>query len=594
MRKSIVFGALVMAVVCVPVWAQSSSISGVIKDNAGKSLGGVMVSAFDPELEMNVTVFTKDDGSFKIDGLAKKDHNVRARLIGLEDQWVNAVGANSNDVGITMTAASPEALVQQATGDKLFAQLKWDNKADRENFKMMCMYCHQVGTMGFRTPEEPVDWDTMVRRMQGFGGLYKHTQDSLVTRLMETYTADAMEEWPEFHAEPAPTGRALDVTITEWDQGRQDDCMIHDLEVGADERLVYTVDMTNDAIMELNTITGERKTFGVPGGKDPNEVGTPRKGPHSIELSPVDGSMWITLALSGEMARFDPKSTEWTVVSGHPTRKRGAYPHTLRVDQKGRVWYTDAGTNSVFKLDPSNGNKVTEYPLLSANQTRGGGTGEAGGITPYGISVGPDGVVWATKLNGNRLVKIDGDEYDKYFEMDKQVKDMIASGKAETDAAVVDLKTKADAQKEKGIKEYEPPFKGPRRHEVAPDGIVWVPGFGSGVISAFDPKTETWKVWDMPLGMDEIPYALSVNPKTGQIWVCGTGSDTMSLFDPKKEEWTTYRMPSRVTYTREVEFTSDGSVFVCNSNYPARHIERGRGSVIKIQVADGGKDVAGD
>ena len=45
-------------------------------------------------------------------------------------------------------------------------------------------------------------------------------------------------------------------------------------------------------------------------------------------------------------------------------------------------------------------------------------------------------------------------------------------------------------------------------------------------------------------------------------------------------------MPSRVTYTREVEFGDDGSVWVCNSNYPVRHTERGRGSIIKIELTD--------
>ena len=47
--------------------------------------------------------------------------------------------------------------------------LKFDNMRDKLNFKMYCSYCHQVGTVGSRTPEEPVDWETMIRRMNGFG-----------------------------------------------------------------------------------------------------------------------------------------------------------------------------------------------------------------------------------------------------------------------------------------------------------------------------------------------------------------------------------------------------------------------------------------
>ena len=44
-------------------------------------------------------------------------------------------------------------------------------------------------------------------------------------------------------------------------------------------------------------------------------------------------------------------------------------------------------------------------------------------------------------------------------------------------------------------------------------------------------------------------------------------------------------MPTRVTYTREIEFDADGNIWVCNSNYPVRHVENGYGSVIKLATA---------
>jgi streptogramin lyase len=302
--------------------------------------------------------------------------------------------------------------------------------------------------------------------------------------------------------------------------------------------------------------TGEREIIGFPGGKDPTADVNPRIGPHSIEVD-HEGNMWMTLALSGQMGKYDVKTGEFTIVSSAPApRPRGAYPHTLRVqtdlakDATGKVWYTDAGSD-VFSLDPKT-HEVVQYPLPTADQAVGGGRGESRGRTPYGISISPvDGKVWYTKLNGNRLGVIDPSKPPK-----------------------------------EAVKEYVPPFGGPRRHEVGPDGIVWVPGFADGVLGKFDPKTEEWEVIDLPNAMDQIPYALSVNQKTNEVWICGTMNDTMLRFDPKTKELTEYRMPSRVTYTREVEFGEDGSVWVCNSNYPVRHTERGKGSIIKIEVTD--------
>lgn len=538
---------------CVPGWA--ATISGKVTDASGKGMEGVTVSAFDPEREMSVSTFSQSDGSFKIDGLRDATFNVRGRLIGQLDTMTEGVKAGTSDVKVAMKPATGDELNKQRTADNLFGLMKWDDPKDKENFKMSCGYCHQIGTIGFRSPEEPVDWETMITRMDGFGGLYQHTQQTIVNRIVNTYTDEAMKEWPAFVPPAAPHGAATKATITEWDIGRQDACMIHDLELGKDGK-VYAVDMINDAIYTLDPATGERKVISFPGGKDPNADTNPRLGPHSIEAD-HDGNMWITLALSGQMGKYDVKTGEFTIVSSAPApRPRGAYPHTLRVqadltkDAKGRVWYTDAGSD-VFSLDPTT-NEVVQYKLPSENQAVGGGRGESRGRTPYGVSISPvDGKVWYTKLNGNRLGVID-----------------------------------PNLPPAEAVKEYVPPFTGPRRHEVGPDGIVWVPAFGTGVIGKFDPKTEDWEIVELPDGMNQIPYALSVDQKNNMVWICGTMNDTMLRYNPKTKEMTEYRMPSRVTYTREVEFSDDGGVWVCNSNYPVRHTERGRGSIIKIVTAD--------
>ena len=420
--------------------------------------------------------------------------------------------------------------------------LKFDNKRDKLNFKMMCSYCHQLGTIGFRTPEMPVDWETMLRRMDGFGGLYKHTQRTIVNRLVETYKDDAVESWPKFVPSRLPTGKATKAKIIVWEIGKRFESSFHDLEVGPDG-LVYAVNISKHYLVSLDPKTGEQLFYPFPVGS---------YGPHSIELG-NDGNMWFTLCASGQMAKFDLKTKKFTICSSaEAPAKRGSYPHTLRInpkDPEGLIWYTDAGRNSCFSLHPKT-LKVKEYHLLRADQAVAAGKGESRGITPYGIDFSPvDGSVWYSKLNGNRIGRIDP--------------------------------TAPDGD----IKEWNPPFRGPRRLHVAPDGIVWVPGFGSGVFGKFDPTTEEWTVYDLPDAENQIPYALNIDPK-GYVWICGTHNDTLNRFDPKTEELVEFRLPSRVTYTREIEFAPDGSIWVCNSNYPIRHTERGKGSVIKIETTD--------
>jgi streptogramin lyase len=526
----------------------SKSIKGKVSDADGKSLHGVMITAFDAGRASSVSVYSQNDGTFKIDDASKDTNVVRARLIGLRDAEVEMTDkVDANSLKIVMEQASPEELKYQMRGSERMSLLKFDKEDDALNFRMMCAYCHQVGTEGFRTPEEPVDWEVMVTRMDGFGGLYKHTQETIVGRIVETFGPDAEKKWPEYKAPEPPKGKALEAKIYEWAMGQEDIAMIHDLEPGKDG-LVYIVDMTNDCVTTLDPRTGERTNHALPGGKEPGTDDTPIKGPHSISMA-ANGDMWITLALSGQMAKFDPKTNEYTQVSSAPApRPRGAYPHTLEIDQKGFVWYTDAGTNSVFSIDPET-LAVKQYNLLRSDQAVGAGRGESRGITPYGISVAPNGHVWYSKLNGQRIGRIAPELPD------------------------------GDANQ---IKEWKQPVHGPRRHHVAPNGLVWVPGWASGDFASFNPETEEWKVYKLPLGPDSLPYALNVHPKTGYVWVCGTGFDAMVRFIPSTEEMIVYNMPTRVTYTREVEFDEEGNIWVCNSNYPSRHIENHRGSLIKI------------
>ena len=518
-----------------------ATLRGTVVDASGEPVSGVMVSAIDDEHRKWVSVFTSDSGTFRIGGLRDVEHSVRTRLMGLADEWMSGVSPNGDALVITTRPAEGDELERQRPANSAFSMLKFDDPRDKMNFKMMCAYCHQIGTLGFRTPEEPVDWETMLRRMDGFGGLYPHTQDTIIERLMATYKDDAVEKWPTFVPPPPPSGLATVATMTMWELDKPLEGSFHDLEIGRDGN-VYAVNIGKQRMIRLNPDTGEQTT-----------IPFPRRtyGPHSIETA-NDGSLWTTMCASGQMVRYDIGTQQFeTYSSAEAPKKRGDYPHTLRIDpndQEGLIWYTDAGSNSCFSIHPET-HFVKEYKLLGAGQAVGAGRGESRGITPYGLDYSPvDGSIWYSKLNGNRIGRIDPNAEDG------------------------------------DIKEWNPPFRGPRRLHVAPDGMVWVPGFGSGVFGKFDPTSETWTVYELPDAENQTPYALNVD-KDGIVWVCGTGNDTLNRFDPETETLVEFRLPTRVSYTREIEFDDDGSVWVSTSG-PARHMERGVGAVIRLTLPE--------
>ncbi len=521
--------------------ASANAISGRVTNQDGKPMEGVMLSAFDDSRRQSTSVFSQKDGSFRIDGLRDMDYKVRVRLMGQLDQWHKDVKIGTENIAIKMKPASGEALEVQRPATSGFSMLPFDNMRDKLNFKMMCSYCHQIGTVGFRTPEKPVDWETMITRMDGYGGLYHHTKQTIVQRLIDTYKDDAVLKWPTFVPPPPPSGMATKAKITAWEVGPKYEGSFHDLELGPDG-LVYLVNISKHRLVTVDPKSGERQVYKFPRGS---------YGPHSVELA-NDGHMWFTMCATGQMAKFDLNTKEFLITSSaEAPAKRGSYPHTLRIDPKdpeGLIWYTDAGRNSVFWIHPKT-LEVKEYKLLSANQAKGGGKGESRGITPYGLDYSPvDGMIWYSKLNGNRIGRIDPKAPDG------------------------------------DIKEWNPPFRGPRRLHCAPDGMVWVPGFASGVFAKFDPKTEEWTVYPLPDMADQIPYALNVDPK-GNVWICGTGNDTLYRFDPRTEYLVEFRLPFRVSYTREIEFDEEGNVWTSTSG-PARHMETACGHVIKLELLD--------
>lgn len=519
----------------------ASSIRGRVVDSSGNGVEGVMVSAIDDDQRKWTSVFTQKDGTFAVSGLRNAKHNLRTRLMGLADEWVSDVDVGRQDMEIRTRPAVGEELELQRPASSAFSMLAFDSPRDRMNFKMNCAYCHQIGTLGFRTPEKPVDWETMIRRMDGFGGLYPHTQETIIDRLMATYKDDAVKKWPAFVPPPAPTGPAAAATITMWEMDEPLQGSFHDLELGRDG-LVYAVNISKHRMIALDPETGTQTTHRFPRGT---------YGPHSIETA-NDGSLWTTMCATGQMVRFDIETGRFeTYSSAEAPKKRGNYPHTLRInpnDPEGLIWYTDAGSNSCFSMHPQT-HVVKEYKLLSAGQAVGAGRGESRGITPYGIDYSPvDGTIWYSKLNGNRIGRIDPQAPDG------------------------------------DIREWNPPFRGPRRLHIAPNGMIWVPGFGSGVFGKFDPSTEYWTVYELPDAENQIPYALNVD-RDGIVWICGTGNDTMNRFDPETETLVEIRLPTRVSYTREIEFDDDGNVWTSTSG-PARHMERGVGSVIRIALPD--------
>ena len=262
------------------------------------------------------------------------------------------------------------------------------------------------------------------------------------------------------------------------------------------------------------------EAFAVPAGS----------GPHDVSPA-IDGRVWFTAQDSGELGLLDPSSGSSHMID----LGDGSHPHGVITAPDGSAWVTDGGRNSIIRVDAVS-ELVTEYPLpdqaadANLNTAVFGHdgvlwfTGQSGwygkvdtdgavtvypapeGRGPYGITVTPTGEIYFASLAGSYVGRIDA-----------------VTG-------------------ETSVLEPPIPDQGSRRVWADSNGIIWVSGWESGDVFAYDPASGQWRSWPLP-GDQPMPYAVFVD-ETDAVWLSDFAANALVRFDPTSETFTTIPLPS--------------------------------------------------
>jgi virginiamycin B lyase len=502
-------------------------LSGTVTDAQHAPLAGVSVTAADPALHRSVSVFTAADGSFRFPPLPPAAYQLRAKRIGFA-ATTQDLTTQRGPATATFTLPAVDDVTDQLPASYFLSLIHWPSKHVQGDFVRACANCHQIGNFEFRESRTPADWETLVNRMIGYGAVafFEETRELLLPTLTATFANDPT--FPHFAPPPPPHGDAVRAVVYEWEIDPENKPGCHDLEIGNDGT-VYTV----PGMYSLNPATMERASYPI------------QDGGHSVEHD-ADGNMWITAPGAEQLIKFDVHTKEFTYYDQPRIGDDvGSYPHTLRFDAQGRIWYTLTRSNHVCRFDPPTA-QFTYYRLPDADPAVSG----LPIAVAYGCDVAPDQTVWWSQLFGFRIGSVNP-----------------TTGE---------------------VKSWRPPFDGPRRLGVGPDNIVWVPGYGSSQLGRFDPRDESWKVYDLPTepkGFD-LPYNVTVNRSTGDVWITGANSDSLIRFRPSTEEFTVYDIPTPVDFTREIEFDDQGGVWTCTSDAPQSEDQPGSGRIVKLELRE--------
>ncbi len=471
---------------------------------------------------------------------------------------------------VVMTRASEQQRVDAATSNLWLSQVDFSSDALKSAFQLNCAFCHQQASAFMRVERSEQQWIDVFKRMNSYGA-----------RLPENYflpLADVLrKEYARLRAAPEviPHAEPWQADISGWQQTEwligDGFSQMHDLLLHPNG-MVYVGDNLFDRIYEIDPSNGQYKVYKVPAlaGAEPGGFLGNRfqrfpkidnaMGVHSFAVSPVDGNIFITPSMQQAMLEFDVKTKQFTIHK----MPAGYYPHTIRVDQRDRVWFTLAVSSQVAMFDratsqfhlidlPARNIKeqliIASLPAIFALpvdwRPQPAPDEEGTGLPmPYGIDVTPDGAIWVARLYANDIARIDPESLD---------------------VEMIDF-----------------PYRGPRRLRSDAEGKLWIVAFQDGLLVSYDPATRHFEEYPLPV-RNEIPYALNVDRERGHVWVNGNQSDSLLRFDIATKAWLRVPLPRARFFSRDVEIdTKSGVVYTTNSHFPTYQSEGGVPSLLRL------------
>jgi streptogramin lyase len=322
-----------------------------------------------------------------------------------------------------------------------------------------------------------------------------------------------------------PNGNATRVIYTKYDLSpatRQP----HDVIVDSDGYAWYA-SFGEQVLARVDTKTGAVKEWDIPTLKP----GLPT-GVLGVEFD-RDENIWLGMQFQGGIAKFDRKTEKfqtWRLppeLDGEHVQINQVAPEHSHVD--GKVWFQDAGTYTVLRLDTN--------------------TGHIESFAPYDVP------------RPNVYDVISDEQNNGYFTV------MGASHVGRIDAKTGKIE----------IFETPTPRSAPRRGMFGRDGKVWVGENRGNAVASFDPMTKTFKEWHAPTPYS-LPYDVTAD-RFGNVWAGGEYSDRVLRLDPKSGEFVEYALPGFVNIRRTyVDDRGARPAFWVGANHTA--------AIIKLEPLD--------
>jgi streptogramin lyase len=528
--------------------AADSALTGQVSSLEEGAMEGVLVSAQKDGSTIRITVVTDAQGryAFPAAKLEPGSYKISIRAVGYELDGAGAAAVEASRISSAdLELKKTGNLAAQLTNADWMATLP---AAPQRRVIASCTTCHTLQRIVDSTYTAD-DFMALVPRMMRYGAMSKpnHPQIAPDRNPTSEPKGDVLRKFTDYLASinrsanssfafplktaPRPTGRATRVILTEYELPRPDLTEPHDVAVDPDGTgRVWYSNFGEQTLGELDPKTGKVTEHELPLLKPNSPTGS-----LSLEFDP-DGNPWVGMMYQMAVAKLDKKTGKVTAYPLAPEFQNPRVqigmldPRNAGVD--GKVWFSEGGSRTLFRLDAASGTMEQIDPFKAAPKNVP--------HAEYGIVSDPQNNLW-------------------FFDFaDRNV------GRTDKTTGVTTLFA------------VPTPASRPRRGHMDAGGLITFAEFAADRVGVMDTKTE--QIREYPLAENFAPYD-AVMDRNGEVWTGGMNADTIFRVDTKTGQSVGYLLP---------ESTNVRRVFVDNSTTPVTFWvgNNHRGKIIKLEPLD--------
>ncbi len=490
-------------------------LDGRVLSPDGRPAEGAVVVATHLERRIRYASATDAAGRYRLAGLHPGVYGIEARHRASAAARRDSLAVRgATTLALRLPAGSPEL---DAASDAWLGLLP-DGEAKRR-FILDCTGCHRFDAsraLSAGAARDEARWADDAARMLRFAGA-----SSGFPVIAADRDPAGTAAWLVRHLGPDPSPRPQPGTVpfgrgqvTEFPFPEPGD-LPHDVAVDRAGRVVIT-GMFSHAMFVLDPAAGSYERVAIP---------VPQANPRAVELNERD-DWFVLLGNPKTLAVRDAATGAWSTLG------LGLYAHSLGIGAAGEVWF-----NGHFTRDPEEigvadlAARAVRRITVPLHPTLGT---VPGGPMPYELRLGPDGRVWMSELQGNRIVGYDP-----------------ASGAF-------------------SVHEMPTPASGPRRFDLDREGALWIPAYAANLLVRLDPRSGTFREIPLPI-RDAAPYVARVDPASGAVWVGTAAADLLLRYEPGGDRWTAWPLPSRGALVRHLSIDPrTGEVWAAYGASPSR------------------------